>query len=73
MREAVAINPRLVEKLEIDVSIILDQILLNVEISYLIVDPIPNIFLINDERVDEFAILLVFPVWPNEVEKLEKF
>jgi hypothetical protein len=73
MREAVAMNPRLVEKLEIDVSIILDQILLNVEISYLIVDPIPNIFLINDERVDEFAILLVFPVWPNEVEKLEKF
>ena len=66
-------NPRLVEKLEIDVSIILDQILLNVEISYLIVDPIPNIFLIKDERVDEFAILLVFPVWPNEVEKLEKF
>ena len=73
MRAAVAINPRLVEKLEIDVSIILDQILLNVEISYCIVDPIPNIFLIKDESVDEFAILLVFPVWPKEVEKLEKF
>ena len=63
----------LVEKLEIDVSIILDQILLNVEISYFIVDPIPNIFLIKDESVDEFAILLEFPAWPNEVEKLEKF
>ena len=73
MREAVAMNPRLVEKLEIDVSIILDQILLKVEISYCIVDPIPKIFLIKDESVDEFAILLVFPVWPKEVEKLEKF
>ena len=33
----------------------------------------PNIFLIKDESVDEFAILLEFPAWPNEVEKLEKF
>ena len=41
MRDAVAMNPILVEKLEIDVSMILDQILLNVEISYLIVEPIP--------------------------------
>ena len=62
MSVADATYPRLVEKLEIDVSMILDQILLNVETSYLIVDPTPRIFLIKDERVEEFAILLVFPV-----------
>jgi hypothetical protein len=47
--------------------------LLKVEISKLIVDPRPRIFVINDESVDEFATLLVFTVVPYEVENEQKF
>ena len=73
MRDAVAMNPRLVEKLDSASYTILDQILLNVEISYFIVDPSPRIFVINDESVDEFATLFAFPVLPQDVEKEQKF
>ena len=47
--------------------------LLKVEISKLIVDPRPRIFVINDESVDEFATLLVLTVVPYEVENEQKF